>query len=199
MKMICISPGDFALTEGKEYEGTIREGGTSFDVLANDGGVPMNYYAYRFKKVIEPIKVAGSKDDSGKLDMTLFDDMPRALEPIKVAGRKDDSGKLDMTLFDDMPRALEAVAEVMQWAITKKEPAPYERGSWLGVHPNRYRAAIKRHDSSAAKQADKADANAPRFQRDDETKLLHLAHIACSALFALELTIREMEANDNAK
>lgn len=109
------------------------------------------------------------------------------------AGRKDDSGKLDMTLFDDMPRALEAVCEVMQWAITKKEPKPYERGSWLGVAPDRYRAAIQRHHNSAAKQASQVPL-AARFQRDDETKLLHLAHEACSALFALELTLRELES-----
>jgi hypothetical protein len=31
-------------------------------------------------------------------------------------------------------------------------------------------------------------------QRDDETGLLHLAHTACSALFALELTLRELNA-----
>ena len=110
-----------------------------------------------------------------------------------LVGRKDDSGKLDMTLFDDMPRALEAVAAVMQWAITKKQPKPYERGSWLGVEPDRYRAAIRRHDSAAAKQASLPAERAARFQKDDETGLLHLAHMACSALFALELTLREKE------
>ena len=110
-------------------------------------------------------------------------------------GRKDDSGKLDMTLYDDMPRALEAVAEVMQWAITKKQPTPYDRGSWLGVQPDRYRAAILRHNNSAARQASSAsyEAGPARMQRDAETSLLHLAHQACSALFALELTLREIE------
>lgn len=116
-----------------------------------------------------------------------------AATPPPPAGRKDDSGKLDMTLFDDMPRALEAVAEVMQWAITKKQPVPYVRGSWLGVTADRYRAAIKRHDSSACRQANDKPGSVARCQRDDETKLLHLAHMACSALFALELTLREME------
>lgn len=129
---------------------------------------------------------------------TQFDTALRAskVAPVAPTGRKDDSGKLDMTLFDDMPRALEAVCEVMQWAITKKEPKPYERGSWLGVEPDRYRAAIQRHHNSANKQASafKFTGAAPRFQRDDETKLLHLAHEACSALFALELTLRELES-----
>jgi len=116
------------------------------------------------------------------------------------AGRKDDSGKLDMTLLDDMPRALAAVVEVMQWAVTKKKPTPYDRGSWLGVHADRYRAAIQRHDRaaceqhSAVKQPPKKHVG-PRFEQDDETKLLHLAHVACSAMMALENTLREMERN----
>lgn len=108
------------------------------------------------------------------------------------AGRKDDSGKLDMTLLDDMPRALAAVVEVMQWAVEKKMPKPYERGSWLGVHADRYRAAMRRHDRDACQQSPKYGQ--ARFERDKETKLLHLAHIATSALMALENTIREMEA-----
>lgn len=113
-----------------------------------------------------------------------------------VAGRKDDDGKLDMTLLDDMPRALEAVVEVMQWAVTKKKPTPYERGSWLGVHADRYRAAFKRHDLAAAKQESTCPKSLPaRFQRDEETNLLHLAHQACSALMALENTLRELEEN----
>jgi hypothetical protein len=108
-----------------------------------------------------------------------------------ATARKDDSGKLDMNLLDDMPRALKAVVEVMQWAIADKKPVPYVRGSWLGVHADRYRAAIKRHDRSAAEQAT-ADVPA-RFQRDAETDLLHLAHTACSAMMALENTLRELE------
>lgn len=116
-------------------------------------------------------------------------------QPGAPAARKDDRGKLDMNLLDDMPRALKAVVEVMQWAIVDKKPVPYGRGSWLGVHADRYRAAIKRHERSAAEQATAPDAAAARFQRDDETNLLHLAHAACSAMMALENTLREMEAN----
>lgn len=108
-------------------------------------------------------------------------------------GRKDDGGKLDMNLLDDMPRAIKAVVEVMQWAIEKKTPVPYVRGSWLGVEPDRYRAAIKRHERSAAEQA---TPEAPaRLQRDSETALLHLAHTACSALMALENVLREQEGH----
>ena len=32
-----------------------------------------------------------------------------------------------------------------------------------------------------------------RFQKDEETRLLHLAHQACSAMMALENTLREIE------
>ena len=119
--------------------------------------------------------------------------IPDAAVIVKPVGRKDDSGKLDMTLLDDMPHAIEAVVEVMQWAITKKQPQPYDRGSWLGVSPDRYRAAIMRHMSAAAKQVGDSDGRPARMQPDAETNLLHLAHVACSALFALELTIREMK------
>jgi hypothetical protein len=107
-------------------------------------------------------------------------------------GRKDDGGKLDMTLFDDMPRAIKAVAEVMQWAITKKLPAPYERGSWKAVDADRYRAAQVRHNVAQGEQT-LASGVAPRFQRDFETGLLHEAHKACSAMMALENIMRELE------
>ncbi|HVH93243.1 MAG TPA: dATP/dGTP diphosphohydrolase domain-containing protein [Candidatus Acidoferrum sp.] len=109
-------------------------------------------------------------------------------------GRKDDAGKLDMNLLDDMPRALKAITEVMQWAITEKKPEPYKRASWLGVHADRYRAAIKRHDREACEMATQmATLDDARFQRDKETNLLHLAHMACSAMMALENTLRDME------
>lgn len=128
------------------------------------GGPPNVFYAKRF----EPLRNGAS------------------------AGRKDDGGKLDMNLLDDMPRAVKAVVQVMQWAITDKKPTPYERGSWQGVHADRYRAAIKRHDRDACEQAT-ADVPA-RFQKDKETNLLHLAHIATSAMMALENALREQEA-----
>jgi hypothetical protein len=114
-------------------------------------------------------------------------------------GRKDDTGKIDLTLlFDDCPHALEAVAEVLQWAITKKLPKPYERGSWLGVDDfqRRYRAAALRHQINAAKGA---ITGVPfEEQRDPETGLRELAHIACGAIFQLEKAIRaSKEAKPN--
>lgn len=113
----------------------------------------------------------------------------------QVPGRKDDTGKLDITLlFDDLPHALEAVTEVLQWAVTKKEPVPYDRGSWQGVTPfqPRYRAALLRHMLDSAKQHVTLGVPIEKT-RDAETQLLHLAHIATDAMFQLEMAIRELK------
>jgi hypothetical protein len=114
----------------------------------------------------------------------------------EVPGRKDDNGKLDITLlFDDLPHALEAVTEVLQWAITRKQPLPYERGSWQGVEPFqlRYRAAQLRHMLDAAKEAKMTGVPA-HLTRDKETGLLQLAHVATDAMFQLEMAIRELQS-----
>lgn len=112
-----------------------------------------------------------------------------------IPGRKDDGGKLDVTLFfDDLPHAIEAVAEVLQWAITKKQPAPYARGSWQVVEPfqPRYRAAQLRHILDAAKTATMT-GTPQEFTRDHETGLLQLAHNATDAMFQLEMAIRKLK------
>jgi hypothetical protein len=111
-----------------------------------------------------------------------------------VPGRKDDTAKLDMTLlFDDMPHALEGVVEVLQWAVTKKQPVPYQRGSWQAVEPfqARYRAAQLRHQINAAKEAIAHPEDVREFATDGETGLLELAHIATGALFQLEMALRK--------
>lgn len=154
----------------------------------------------------EPSRAVKLKDPrTGKIlpftwDAPKFELFRGAVPAPAVEGRKDDSGKLDTTLLDDMPRAIAALTEVMQWAITKKAPTPYERGSWLGVHADRYRAANLRHNLDATRQAPPGKAacspHAPRFQRDPETNLLHLAHQACSVMMALENTLRELEAQN---
>lgn len=116
------------------------------------------------------------------------------------SGRKDDTGKLDITLlFDDLPHALEAVAEVLQWAITKKQPTPYERGSWQRVSDfqRRYRAAQLRHQLDAAKAAITHRVDSVHT-RDVETGLLQLAHIATDALFQLEMAVRDIKEGGSA-
>ena len=114
---------------------------------------------------------------------------------VTVVGRKDDSGKLDITLFfDDLPNAIEGVTEVLQWAVTNKQPVPYERGSWQAVDnlQTRYRAAQLRHMLNAAKA--KISTGAPQhLARDHETGLLELAHVATDAMFQLEMAMREVK------
>jgi hypothetical protein len=108
-----------------------------------------------------------------------------------VTGRKDDSGKLDVTLFfDDLPHAIEAVTEVLQWAITKKLPKPYERGSWQGVEDfqRRYKGAQLRHELNRSKALLGGCGVEPI---DHETELLELAHIATDAMFRLEMAVRK--------
>lgn len=125
----------------------------------------------------------------------LFDPDTGSIHPMPTPGRKDDSGKLDVTLFfDDLPHAIEAVAEVLQWAVTKKKPEPYRRGSWQGVDPfqPRYRAAQLRHMLDAAKEAKMLGVK-PEFTRDIETGLLQLAHNATDAMFQLEMAVRELK------
>jgi Domain of unknown function (DUF5664) len=133
------------------------------------------------------------------VDLTAPNKIPDPIMQANAAlGRKDDSNKLDLTLlFDDCPHALEAVAEVLQWAITKKQPKPYERGSWQHVEDfqRRYRAAMLRHTLGAAKSHMGGNGGATvggiEAQRDKETGLLELAHIATDAIFQLEMAIRK--------
>lgn len=109
-------------------------------------------------------------------------------ESLVPLGRKDDSGKIRMELMVDLARAHKAVAEVLTWAVTKKQPKPYEPGSWLNVTDfhNRYTAARERHENAV-------DING-RFTRDAETGLLDLAHAATDAMFLLEKAIRDYES-----
>lgn len=119
------------------------------------------------------------------------------LAPVQIGvnARKDDGGKLAVNLFfDDLPHAIEAVTEVLQWAVTKKKPLPYEPGSWQGVAIDRYRAAQLRHMLDAAKEA-KMLGVPSHLTRDKETELLQLAHNATDAMFQLEMACRELKAN----
>jgi hypothetical protein len=93
-----------------------------------------------------------------------------------------------------MPHAIEAVAEVCQWAITKKQPKPYERGSWQFVDDfqRRYRAAMLRHTLNKAKAMIGDDVPSVADEpRDEETGLMELAHIATDAMFMLEMAVRK--------
>ena len=124
-------------------------------------------------------------------DKTPFAANVAPVTPEADFGRKDDTGKLDVTLFfNDLPHAIYAVTEVLQWAITKKQPRPYLRGSWQGV-PDlqlRYQAAGLRHELNRAIAVIEGKTDEPT---DKETDLTELAHIATSALFRLEMACRK--------
>ena len=124
-------------------------------------------------------------------DKTPFAANVAPVTPEADFGRKDDTGKLDVTLFfNDLPHAIYAVTEVLQWAITKKQPRPYLRGSWQGV-PDlqlRYQAAGLRHELNRAIAVIEGKTDEPT---DKETDLSELAHIATSALFRLEMACRK--------
>lgn len=136
------------------------------------------------------------------LDLTLYPPTPehiktafaQGMQAVKdqqeaVMGRKDDSGKVQLDLMEDLARAYKAVGEVLTWAVTKKQPQPYERGSWLNVSDfhNRYTGARNRHNTSVAING--------RFATDPETGLLELAHSATNAMFLLEKALRDLESS----
>ena len=106
-------------------------------------------------------------------------------------GRKDDVGKLRTDLLlDGFPRALTSVAQVLDWAVTAKQP-PYADGGWQYVTPfqPRYRAAMMRHILNAATAAGN-NGRCFSEQVDDETGLPELAHIAACVLMQLEMMLR---------
>lgn len=97
-------------------------------------------------------------------------------------GRKDDSGKpkLVQGFLEYFPNAIAEVARVSEFGAIK-----YDWGNWKFVNDgvNRYTEALGRHLLSE-------DAI------DEESNLLHAAHIAWNAMARLELILRELE-NDS--
>ena len=104
-----------------------------------------------------------------------------------VAGAKFDKGKprVDLVL-DGFPLALLEVAKVSTFGAGK-----YSEHGWLSVPDGvkRYTAAMDRHRLQGA-----------CTDFDDQSELLHAAHLAWNALARLELMLRaDMEAeNDDA-
>lgn len=100
-------------------------------------------------------------------------------------GAKLDHGKPDLDLvLGDFSRALLEVGRVGTYGAAK-----YSRSGWRSV-PNgigRYMSALLRH-YFYYREGEK---------RDVETDLLHLSHAAWNALAALELTLIEMEKEDD--
>lgn len=97
-------------------------------------------------------------------------------------GAKLDAGKVEVGLiFDDMPRALLAVAEIGTYGRHK-----YSKGGWKHVEDGieRYTNAMDRHRLKETIEG-----------VDQETEMLHAAHLAWNALARLELMLREQESD----
>lgn len=94
-------------------------------------------------------------------------------------GMKFDGDKARMDLLvDGCPNALEAVGQVLTFGARK-----YAAHSWQTVDggEERYKAALIRHLLAVGKGE----------SVDPESGLSHLAHLACNALFILELELRK--------
>jgi hypothetical protein len=108
--------------------------------------------------------------------------------PLGQPGCKLDIGKVKMELlFTGCPRALFKVAEVMTYGCDIKG---YGAQNWQKVPDgeNRYLSALGRH---LIRHSIKKDS------LDSESHLLHLSHIACNALFILELALQRMGYDPN--
>lgn len=99
-----------------------------------------------------------------------------AMDAYAPVGKKDDKGKLRYSLLTEgMPKGLEAVVEVLEYGAIKYEPHNWQKVEG-GIE--RYKEALLRHVNNK---------EGLLLARDSESGLLHLAHIACNALFLLEL------------
>lgn len=91
---------------------------------------------------------------------------------------KADSGKIKpRLLLEDMANAIEHVSAVLCYGAEK-----YEERGWKNVDPNRYVDAMYRHRLNIAKGE----------LKDEESGLLHLAHIACNTMFLLQLELERL-------
>lgn len=88
---------------------------------------------------------------------------------------KADGGKIKpRLLIGDMAGAIEHVSAVLTYGVEK-----YEECGWREVDPKRYEDALLRHYLAW---------NSGNVY-DEESGLLHLAHLACNAMFLLQLDI----------
>lgn len=103
--------------------------------------------------------------------------IPQAIGP-HAPGAKLDTGKPEAALLLDFSRAMLAVAEVSTFGANK-----YTRGGWQTVPDadHRYRSALLRHLLKGR-----------TIDKDEESGLLHDAHMAWNAMALLELRLRNL-------
>lgn len=91
---------------------------------------------------------------------------------------KADRGKIKPSLLiKDMSQAIEAVSAALTYGAEK-----YEERGWEGVEASRYEDALLRHYL----------AHSSGEKYDMESGLLHLAHLACNALFLLQFDLSDL-------
>lgn len=98
----------------------------------------------------------------------------------KKGGKKSDKDKVELRLLFDAPDALEMIARVMMYGKEK-----YGRKNWMQVEEERYENAELRHYLHNCKGKEWDDG-------PDGTQQLHLANLACNAIFLLQMKIDEL-------
>ncbi|WYM31507.1 hypothetical protein VL73_25 [Erwinia phage VL73] len=96
-----------------------------------------------------------------------------------ITDMKYDKGKSRVDLLlDGCPNAIKSVSDVLTFGAKK-----YADHSWQGVDngSSRYKAALMRH----------LLAHSSGELNDPESGLSHLSHVACNALFILELELKK--------
>lgn len=166
MQVRCVKCHADALTEGKIYE-VLSVLGDLIHVVADHDSAASGWYGWRFEPVEVPTGCPAEPAD--------MSDIKAELDAITSSNQqnKADGGKSNpLLLHEDMNLALMLVNRVLDYGAEK-----YERAGWKKVEPERYRAALIRH------QRDILSGE----QFDVESGLMHLAHLACNALFLLQL------------
>lgn len=94
---------------------------------------------------------------------------------------KRDNGKVNMDMMRYLPKALESVCYVLDWAVKENG---YDKAGWRGDPPERYLASAIRHYMKLGDDL---------LTIDEESRRLHLTHMACSVLIALDLLLTSLE------
>lgn len=101
--------------------------------------------------------------------------IPDNIKDVAKLQAKDDTNKLQLTLVS--PYLIEEVAKVRMYGTRKyKDP-----DNWMSVCPQRYKDALYRHLIAYLKGE----------KIDQESGLLHLAHMACNISFLLDKKYNE--------
>lgn len=168
-------------TDRKFLRNTIKE------FKKNLSASQIRAYEAMMEKMIEHEEPLEKVTDDNEIMKLSNEEIVKTLKGKYLEGLKDDKGKLRFSLlFEGMPKGLKAVVDVLEHGAKK-----YGVHNWQKVDNGveRYKEAFFRHVSNL---------DGGIFAKDPESDLRHIAHIACNALFLLELIEKEKE-NTNDK